>query len=311
MNQLRKTLMTLFLGVSVVSGGILMFTTFSNQLQSLAQKDAQPTLDLSVSIVPQEYFVKKIGGNRVKVNVMVEPGAEPATYEPKPRQLSALNDAEAYISIGVPFEKAWMNKIKGANSQMLIIDSTKGINKMEMVAHHHHENHDHEDHYSEETLDPHVWLSPQLVKIQAENIYQGLSQLDSENQGQYKQNLDRFISEIDQLDRKIKQNLAGVKNRKFIVFHPAWGYFAREYNLEQIPVEIGGQEPSAYELVQLIKTAKEENIKVVFAQPEFSTKSAKTIAKEFDGKLIFITPLAPDWYNNLLKVSEHFADALK
>lgn len=311
MNQLRKTLMTLFLGVGVVSGGIFMFTTFSNQSQSLVQKDAQPTLDISVSIVPQEYFVKKIGGNRVKVNVMVKQGAEPATYEPKPRQLRALSDAEAYISIGVPFEKAWMNKIKGANSQMLIIDSTKGINKMEMVAHNHHENHEHEDHYSEETLDPHVWLSPQLAKIQAENIYQGLSQLDSENQGQYKQNLDRFISEIDQLDRKIKQNLAEVKNRKFIVFHPAWGYFAREYNLEQIPVEVGGQEPSAYELVQLIKTAKEENIKVVFAQPEFSTKSAKTIAKEFDGKLIFITPLAPDWYNNLLKVSEHFADALK
>jgi zinc transport system substrate-binding protein len=263
--------------------------------------------------LPLEYFVKKIGGDRFSVNVMVQPGAEPATYEPKPQQMGALSKAEAYISIGVPFEKAWMSKIKAANSQMLIIDSAKGIQRMEMMTHHHHgqEEHDHEHLEDGKTLDPHIWLSPQLVKVQAKNIYQGLIQLDPSNKEQYKQNLDQFRAEIDQLDQIIKQNLAGIKNRKFIVFHPAWGYFARDYNLEQVPIEVEGQEPSAAELAELIQEAREENIKIIFAQPEFNRKSAETIAQEIGGKVLLITPLAPNWSDNLLQVSQTFAEVLK
>jgi zinc transport system substrate-binding protein len=243
-------------------------------------------LDVTVSILPQEYFVKKIGGDHIKVNVMVEPGASPATYEPKPQQMKALTQAEAYVSIGVPFEKAWMGKIQESNSLMLVVDSAQGIERM--------------------GNDPHIWLSPQLVKVQANNIYQGLVTIDSENQGQYKANLEEFLAEVDQLDQKIRQSLAGIEHRKFIVFHPAWGYFARDYNLEQIPIELGGQEPSAAELATLVKKAKAENIKVIFAQPEFSTKEAETIAKEIDGEVLLISPLAANWSNNLLQVSQTF-----
>ena len=313
MNQLRKTLLSVLLSISVLTGCNSGSNNSTNQSETGPPEVTEEKLDITVSILPQAYFVKKIGGDRFSVNVMVQPGAEPATYEPKPQQLKALSEAEAYISIGVPFEKAWMDKIKAANPNMMIIDSTKGIQKMEMVAHHHHEGEEHEEEQEkdEETLDPHIWLSPQLVKVLSENIYQGLVQLDPTQKEEYKQNLDQFKAEIEQLDQTIKQNLAGIKNRKFIVFHPAWGYFASEYNLEQVPIEVGGQEPSASELAELIQEAKEENIKVIFAQPEFSSKDAQTIAREIGGKVLLITPLAPDWSDNLLKVSQTFAEVLK
>ena len=308
MNQLQTSLLSFALGVGLLTGCTSNTSNSTNQTETPAPQ----TVDVTVSILPQEYFVKKIGGDLVDVNVMVEPGSEPATYEPKPQQLKALNDAEAYISIGVPFENAWMDKIVGVNSNMLIIDSAQGIEKMEMVEHHHHgeeEVHDHEQ--IEETLDPHIWLSPQLVKLQAENIYQGLVQIDPDNEAEYKTNLAEFLEEIDRLDQQIRQNLAGIENRKFIVFHPAWGYFADNYNLTQIPIEVEGQEPSASELATLIKEAKEENIKVIFAQYQFNSQDAQTIAQEIEGEVVFIDPLAANWSDNLLQVSETFARVLE
>jgi zinc transport system substrate-binding protein len=321
MSKLRKTLLIILLSVGVLGGCNSSSNNSTNQSETSPPEVTEETLEITVSIPPQEYLVKKIGGvlrsrslrDRFSVNVMVQPGDNLHLYEPKPQQLKKLSQAEAYISIGVPFEKAWMDKIKAANPNMLIVDSAKGIERMEMVAHHHQGEEEHEEEHSEdgETLDPHIWLSPPLVKIQAKNIYQGLSQLDPENQAEYQQNLDQFRAEIDQLDQTIKQNLAGIENRKFIVFHPAWGYFARDYNLVQIPIEVGGQQPSAAELAELIQKAREENIKVIFAQPEFSTKHAKTIAQEIGGQVLLINPLAPDWSDNLLEVSQSFAEVLK
>ncbi|ESA37722.1 cation abc transporter substrate-binding protein [Leptolyngbya sp. Heron Island J] len=332
MSYLKSSVFSLLVGMNLLTG-CNSPSTDSVSEGGEAQTATTPVsseplelLDITVSILPQEYFVEKIGGDRVEVNVMVQPGESPATYEPKPQQLKDLSEAEAYVSIGVPFENAWMDKIQSANAQMLVIDSAQGIERLEMAAHHHHDedhaeeaaDHDHEEEHEHEekhehaegTLDPHIWLSPQRVKIQAQNIYQGLVTIDPENEATYQANLTQFLGEIDQLDQQIKQNLVGVENREFIVFHPAWGYFAQDYDLEQVPIEIGGQEPSAAELGELIQQAKTENIQVIFAQPEFSTKSAETIATEIAGEVLFITPLAPNWSDNLLQVSQTFADVL-
>jgi len=290
MNCLPSGLLTLLMALNLLIGCSARPTDLTTQGQSSTNTNSREPLDITVSIVPQEYFVEKVGGDRVEVNVMVQPGASPATYEPKPQQLKDLSQAKAYVSIGVPFEKAWMGKIQGANSQMRVIDSARGIGRM--------------------GNDPHIWLSPPFAKVQAQNIYQGLVDIDPENQAIYRANLDQFLIEIDQLDRQIKQNLAGVKNRKFIVFHPSWSYFARNYDLEQVPIEVGGQEPSAAELGELIENARVANIKVIFAQPEFSTQSAKTIAQEIGGEVLLVTPLSPDWSNNLLRVSQTFAKVL-
>jgi len=252
-------------------------------------------LNVTVSILPQKYFVERIGGDLVNVSVMVQPGESPATYEPKPEQMTGLSNADAYISIGVPFEKAWLEKFQAANSSMKMVDTTQGIDRRATP---------------NGGFDPHIWLSPSLVKIQSETIYSALSALDPANEGVYKANLDAFISDIDKLDTNIRTMLEKTESKKFIVFHPAWGYFALDYGLEMIPVEVGGQEPSAQELAALIEQAKAENIKVVFAQPEFSQEDAKTIANEIGGEVILISPLNPDWLNNLNRVAETFANVL-
>ncbi|MDJ0844302.1 metal ABC transporter solute-binding protein, Zn/Mn family [Crocosphaera sp.] len=313
--RLSIILLSLILGVNSLVGCSSSDTVNveTNNTDNQEQTDQQDQLDITVSITPQEYFVKKIGGDRVRVNVMVEPGATPHTYEPKPQQLQALSEAEAYISIGVPFEKVWMDRISQANPKMLTVDSTEGIEKLTMIDHDHDHSHDHDHGHDEEksNLDPHVWLSPRLVKIQAQNIYETLVNLDPTHQEIYQANLNNFLQEIEELDDKIRGNLADLKQRKFIVFHPAWGYFAEEYNLTQVPVEVGGQEPSAAELGNLIKEAKKENVKVIFAQPELSSQSAETIAKEIDGEVLLISPLAENWTENLLEVSQTFAKVLK
>ena len=253
----------------------------------------QPTegkIRIMVSILPQAYFVKRIGGDKVEVTVMVPPGANPATYEPTASQMKALVQAKMYVRIRVPFEYAWMDRIAAANRHMLIVDSTKGIKRIED--------------------NPHIWLSPRLVKIQAENIYQGLAQVDPANKDFYAQNKEEFLRELDILDREIAETLTGVKGRKFMVFHPSWTYFARDYGLEQIPIEIEGKEPSAAELARLIEMAKTNGIKVIFVQPQFSSKSAEAIAQQIGGKVVSIDPLAGDWANNLRNVAQTFAQAL-
>ena len=277
--------------------------------QSQTPKPTSEKLQIMVSIVPQKYFVERIGGDYVTANAMVPSGAEPHTFEPKPEQLRTLSQVNAYIRIRVDFEEAWMNKFAGVNPNMLIVDTTEGIERMPMTAHYHEEGE--ERHTGEgENLDPHIWLSPRLVKVQARTIYDALLQLDSDREIVYKQNLERFLADIDKLDTDIRKTLTGMHNRKFIVFHPAWGYFARDYGLEMIPVEVGGTEPSAAELAALITEAKQDNIKVIFAEPQFSKKAAETIASEIGAEVLFIDPLSPDWLDNLRNVVNTFAKVL-
>jgi len=273
-----------------------------------APGQASDRLQITVSIVPQRYFVERIGGEHVTVNVMVPPGASPATYEPKPEQLVALSQADAYVSIGVPFETAWIERFSAANSDMTIVDTTEGIEKVPVDAHGGHEGQ--EPKAPAKTLDPHIWLSPRLVKIQAQTIHHALAELDPKHKKGYQSNLETFLNDIDRLDADIRETLSGLESRKFMVFHPAWGYFADDYGLEMLAVELGGQEPSAAELAALITRAKEEGIKVIFAQPEFSTRAAETIAREIDGEVLLISPLAPDWLGNLRTVADTFARVL-
>ncbi len=268
-------------------------------------------LDITVSILPQKYFVERIGGDTVDVNVMVEPGASPATYEPKPQQMEALSEAEAYVRIRLPFENAWMSRIESANEEMKIVDLTEGIERQPMSGHHHGEqNHSHEAEEKTANLDPHIWLSPELVKKQAETIYNALVELNPEQQTLYQENLDQFISDLDTLDQNIEETLADLDQRTFMVFHPAWGYFAEEYNLEMIPIEVGGTEPSAAELSEFVKQAKAEEIQVIFVQPQFGVQSANAIAQSVNAEVLQIDPLAENWLENMQSVATTFETAL-
>lgn len=267
-------------------------------------------INVTVSVLPEKYFVERIGGDYVNVNVMVGPGDSPHTYEPKSEQMTALSRASVYFSIGVDFEHAWMDRIAAANADMQIVDISANLEKQPMAAHHHEGETPAADGENEGELDPHVWTSPEYVKAMSQTIYETLAAIDPAHEDEFKANLESFTADIDQLEADIAANLSGITSKKFIVFHPSWGYFARDFGLEQIPIEIGGSEPSAQELASIIDEAKEENVKVIFGAPEFSTKTAEYIANEVNGQVILIDPLAEDWLENLRSVSATFGEAL-
>ncbi len=269
-------------------------------------------LQITVSILPQAYFVERVGGEHVSVTVMVLPGQSPATYEPSTEQMAALSRADAYFSIGVPFENAWLDRIASANPDMVVVDTSEGITRRSIEAHTHRSDDDRSDDHAEVVAhpDPHIWLSPRLVKIQAANIGAALADLDPAHAGEYSANLAAFEAEIDALDAEITEKLSGLENRKFMVFHPSWGYFAEDYGLEMYAIEVGGQEPSAAELTELVRRAKAEGIRVVFAQPEFNTRFAEVIAEEIDGRVLLISPLDRDWAANLREVAQTLAEVL-
>ena len=253
-----------------------------------------------VSIVPQKYFVEKIGGELVDVSVMVLPGNSPATYEPKPKQMVSLSGTKVYYAIGVPFEKVWLKKITAINPEMLLVHTEAGIEKTSM-------NSDKRDGIK----DPHIWLSPPLVMIQARNILSALLKVDPGNSSIYEKNYKKFIMEIVDLDAELRGIFLGKEGARFMVFHPAWGYFARTYGLKIVPIESEGKDPKPAALHRLIKKAKEHDINVVFVQPEFSIKSAKIIAKEIGGQVAFASPLALNWKKNLKEVAVKFKAAFR
>lgn len=298
-NRLQAILMA-------VLGGGMALAGCSQQPTPTAQEQKLPVM---VSIAPQKYFVERIGDGYVMVGVMVPPGAEPHTFEPKPEQLKALSRAKAYFRIRIDFEEAWMDKLAAVNPQMAIVDTTQGIQRLPIPGHFHQEGAKTQA-GERENLDPHIWLSPRLVKTQAKTIYEALSKLAPQHQAAYQANLEQFLADIDQLDSDIRQTLQGAKNRQFIVFHPAWGYFARDYDLEMITIAVGGQEPSAAELGSLIREAKQAGIKVVFVEPQFSKQAAETIAREIGGEVLAIDPLAADWLANLRQVARTLGKVL-
>jgi zinc transport system substrate-binding protein len=275
---------------------------------SVVPTPSSDRVHVMVSIAPQTYFVERIGGDYVTVGEMVPPGVEPHTFEPKPEQLKALSQADVYFRIRIEFEDAWMDKMRSTNTRMEIVDTTEGIQRMPMFTGRGEETPGQAG--ETENPDPHIWLSPSLVKIQAQTIYNTLVQLDPDHQSVYETNLNQFLADITTLDRDIRQSLQGVRNRKFMVFHPSWGYFARDYDLEMIPIQVGGQEPSAAELANLITEAKQNDIKIVFAEPQFSQQAARAIAREIDGDVLLIDPLAPNWLDNLRQVATTFAKVL-
>ena len=262
-----------------------------------------------VSILPQKYFAEKIGGDLVDVSVMVEPGANPHTYEPKPKQMVALAQTNIYFAIGVPFETTWLEKIAATNPRMLVVHTDAGIKKIPMKAHH-QESELEQDHHG--SKDPHVWLSPPLVSVLAGNMLKAFIKVDPAHRSIYEENHNSFMKEIAVLDGEIRATFKGKgKHVEFMVFHPAWGYFAQAYGLEQIPIELEGKQPKAAELQSLIQYAKERGIKVIFAQPQFSRQAAQAIADSLGGQIVFADPLAADWERNLRQVASKFKAALR
>lgn len=286
---------------------------------------AESPTKVFVSILPQKYFLQKIGKEKLEVHVMVMPGADPHTYEPRPRQMAEISKASLYFAIGVPFEKTWLEKLTSINPKMKIVHTDRNIEKRYMSEtfqehededghnerghnEHGHDEHGHNEHDDEEHdhsgIDPHIWLSPPLVKKQAETILHALQEAEPEATSFFEANFNDFINEINKLDKDLREVFKGRRGMKFLVFHPSWGYFADTYGLQQIPVEIEGKSPKPSQLIDLIELAKREGIKTVFTQPQISAKASSTLAKEIGGTMIQMDPLAENWTANLRNVAE-------
>ncbi len=261
------------------------------------QDESNGKIKVVVTVPPQAEFVNKVGGDKVEVMVMVPPGADPHTYEPLPKQLKQVSNARVYYEVGsgMEFELAWLDKIQSINPHLLMVNSSQGIQFIPNTAE------------NEPGNDPHVWVSPKNAKIMVNDIYNSLVQIDPANQDYYTKNRDQYLLELDELDKNITESLKGKENTKIIVYHPAWGYFCRDYNLQQIPIESGGKEPTPQEIADVIDLAKKENIKVIFVEPQYSPKNAEVIASEIGGQVVAVDDLAPNYLENMKKVAEAFS----
>lgn len=280
-------------------------------------------LSVAVSIPPQAWLVEQIGGPHVEIFTMVNPGDSHETYQPTDAQIARIRACAAWFRIGIPFESSRVLQGMLSQGKLRVVDMREGIALREMSplerggegslgehkhdgeAHDHgHDEHGHHDHGGK---DPHVWLSPRLLKIQARTIAKTLAELDPAHQADYEANLASLEEKLDTADQEIRRTLEPCKGRLFFVFHPAWGYFADDYGLKQVAIEIEGKEPSDEEATALQKLARREGVKVVFVQPQIASRGAEAIARAIGARLETLDPLAPDAPANLLRVARAIA----
>lgn len=254
---------------------------------------------IAVTIPPEQEFVERVGGDHVRVVLLVPPGADMHTYEPPPGVLADVAEADMYATVGsgIEFELAWKDRIAAQNPGMLIVDCSRGIDLISA------------DDDGHRGTDPHIWVSPRNAKVMVENIREGLTRVDPENAGDYRRNADTYLEELDALDEEIGRTLARSGVTKIMVYHSSWAYFARDYDLAEIPVEHEGKEPSPQRIEHLVGQAREEGIRVIFASPERSPRGAEVIAGEIGGTVVLVSPLAKDYIANMRHVAVAFAES--
>ncbi|WP_295883898.1 zinc ABC transporter substrate-binding protein [uncultured Thiohalocapsa sp.] len=268
---------------------------------------AAAPLDVFVSVLPLATFAERVGGERVQVHTMVQPGHSPATYEPTPRQITALANADLYLRVGVPFEDAWMKRIRATNPDMPVVDLREGLSLRRQEAHRHGaaggDDHGAQAH-EHGPLDAHVWTSPRLVRQMAETMRAAFTELDPAGAVTYAEQQAAFDAELAALDAQLQARLHGLANRRFLVYHPAWGYFADAYGLTQIPIEQEGKEPGARRLTALIEQARAEGARVILVQPQFDQRAAAQVARAIDGRVEPVDPLSPEYAATLRRLAD-------
>jgi zinc transport system substrate-binding protein len=265
-----------------------------------AREPAPTELVLAASIPPHAWLIEQIGGGRVTVHTLLRPGESPTTHQPSDVQVSVVVSAKVFFRCGVPFESgAWFRALEG---ELEIVDLRDGVATRRMAHHHDHEG----VHADDEGIDPHTWLSPSRLAVQARSVAAVLQRLDPDHRDEYATRLDHVLADLDALDTRLAATLAPYRGRSFVVFHPSWGYFADDYGLEQLAIEIEGKEPTDAELTRIQQRARALDVSVVFVQPQIAGRSARAVAGALDARLETLDPLAPDVISNL----RHAADAI-
>ena len=289
--------------IIVIASILAMLNLYSCNKSSAKNSSAkaEPTAEkikVAVSIVPEATFAKAVCGNLIDVITMIPPGSSPENYEPTAKQMEDFTDSKIYFAIGVPTEKA--NIIPQVDTSKTKLVSLNDASAKQ---------------YGELKLgnerDPHIWLSPKRAELMVQVIADEVSALDPANTETYKTNAKSFIAQIASADSSIKESLKNVKNRKFVVYHPAFGYFADDYNLEMYALEEEGKESTPKELQEKIDFAKKENIKVIFYQAEIDSNQSEAFAEEVGGRTVKLEPLAADYIGNLQKMADTMAAVMQ
>ena len=283
-------------------------------LQGCSQSTPSRKLQVVASIEPIAYFVDRVGGDKVSVSVMVPPGGNPHSYEPTPKQMARLGKAGLFVKAGsgVEFELDWMQRFLDLNRNLAVCDASAGVRLLPMTS----LLKDHKDSTGVEShrhgrYDPHFWLSPQNARTIAANVERSLAAVDPANREYYASNRAALERELQSLDSEIRGRLSGVKNRRFLVFHPAWGYYAGAYGLEQIAAEAEGKTLTPVQMTVVINAARADRIKVVFVSPQFSTVQAEAIARDIGGTTVMVDPLSRDYQQNLRQATEAFVRSMQ
>ncbi len=299
---------------------LLVFVALWAGVSANAQEKPAGKVKAFVSILPAAYLVERVGGPNVEVSVLVGPGQDPHTFEPTPKLMAKLADAKVLFKMGFPFEETLIKKVGSTFKNVEVVDLQKGIklramteeeSEAEEAEHGHGEAEEHGHDHEAGEMDQHTWLDPQLAKVQAKTIADTLIRIDPSHKDQYEKNLKGFQADLDAIHEQLKKALAPVKGKSFFVFHPAYGYFGDAYGLKQVPVQIGGKEPTARQLARLIELAKEDGVRVIFVQPQFSKKTAETLAKSIGGAVVPLDDLARDYLKNLQEIAAKLDSALQ
>jgi len=282
----------------VYLNSILSFLLFLGVIGIATAAIGKPVV--GVSIVPEAAFVKAVAGDLVEIATMIPPGNSPGNYAPTPKEIQKLSKAVLYFTISVPTEEAnILPKAKELNQKMKVINLAAAVEKIHQPRY-----------FAPGKRDPHLWLSPKRAVTMTEIIAKELADVDPKHQATYNKNAQIFINKLNQVDQAIHKTLDGISRKDFIVYHPAFGYFADDYGLKMLSLEESGKESSAKNFQELVDTAKREKIKVVFYQKEFDSKQAQALAAEINGSVQELAPLAEDYLENLEKMAKLLAAAL-
>ena len=256
---------------------------------------------ISVSILPQKYFAGKIAGENYQINVLIPPGASPATYEPSPQQLKNVGLSKVYLRTGeIMFEKNWIAAIKDANPDLTMVNISDGIRFLDVQDHHEqmadHSNHDHSG------SDPHIWISIKNAYIIARNSYEALLNNFPDDSTHFRKNFMKLNKEIAIVDSAYGSSRSKLKGMDFLIYHPALGYLADEYEMNQYVLEFEGKEPPPSHISETIEIVKKNNIQFIFIQAQFNMDNARAIARETGIEIIQIDPLDEKWNEKILKI---------
>ena len=248
-----------------------------------------------VSIAPLGYFTERIAGRNLTVSVLIAPGGNPHTYTPTPRQVVRLSRGGLLLCAGSDFEQIIASKLAW-DDQLRVVNLAAYVEARGR---------------REEDVDHHIWMSPRIAKTLAAGICLELCEMDPPHTDEYRNNLRKLHGDLDGLDARFTKAFAPLKGKTFFVFHPAFGYFARDYGLSQEAIEREGKSPGPKHRSALIARAKASGAKVIFVQPQFSRQAADIIAKEIGGKVVVLDPLSADYINNIEHIAAELQKALQ